>query len=138
MVWDGDCTFCAYWIQYWKGLSANHFDFQAYQDVNQHFNDIDIQYFKEAVRFVEPDGRVYSGPDAAYRSLYLLGRYKWLHKAYHKRSFFRDLSDRLYQGVANNRGFFFRITKFLFGSNPASFKPFWAIYLFVLIYLLLI
>ena len=137
MIWDGECSFCAYWIEYWKGLSGDQFDFKPYQEVHQHFDDIEVKHFKQAVRFVEPDGRVSNGPDAAYRSLYLLGRSKCLHHAYQKRDFFRNLSDRLYQWVATNRGFCFRITKLLFGSNPSSLKPFWAIYLFVFFYLLL-
>lgn len=136
MIWDGTCAFCEYWINYWQDLSQDEFQFIAYQDLNSQFSDIDKSYFKEAVRFIEPDGHVYNGPDAAYRSLYQLGKFKWLHRSYQKNVFFRNLSDSLYQWIATNRGLCFRISKFLFGSDPHSLKPFWAIYLFVLLYLI--
>ncbi|MGB0979743.1 MAG: thiol-disulfide oxidoreductase DCC family protein [Croceimicrobium sp.] len=138
MVWDGDCSFCRYWIDYWKKMSGSSIQFEPYQEVAKDFPDIEEQNFKEAVRFIATDGLVYSGPDAAYRSLYHLEKFKWLHRSYANNAIFRNISDHLYQWIANNRNFCFRITKFLFGSDPESLKPFWFIYLFVLLYILLI
>ncbi len=136
MVWDGHCGFCAFWIQYWQKLSKDSFDYIAYQELETRFQDIDRSYFKEAVRFIEEDGLVHSGPGAAYRSLSRLGKLSFLDRWYQKASFFKGFSDGLYQLIANNRSTFFRITKALFGSNPHNLRPFWAIYLFVLLYFL--
>ncbi len=138
LVWDGKCAFCAYWIKYWQDLDPGRFDYIAYQDLNGRFPDIDIIHFKEAVRLIDTRGQIYSGPEAAYYSLLLMNRWKFLYPAYLKSSLFRRISDYLYQLIANNRSFFFRITKFLWGSNPHKLRPFWAIYLFVILYFIFI
>lgn len=138
MVWDGDCSFCAFWIAYWQGITGDTIAYEPYQSIAEKFQDIEKKHFAEAVRFIEPDGRVFNGPDAAYRSLYRVGKLKWLHNSYQKNVLVRNWSDALYQWIAKNRNLCFRISKFLFGSNPQSLKPFWAIYLFVLLYLILV
>ena len=137
MIFDGDCSFCKYWISYWQNLSGEQIDFQAYQEVSSRFPDIHIQYFKEASRFIESDGGVYGGPDSAYRSLFAIGRLKSLHRWYSKWAWFRSISDHLYNLIAHNRGFFFKLSKLLYGSDPTNLKPFWAIYLFIILFLLL-
>lgn len=112
--------------------------FIPYQDLDGQFSDIDIIHFQQASRFIDQEGNIYSGPDSAYKSLSTSQKFRFLHQWYQKSSAFRALSDWLYQGIANNRNFFFRFTKFLFGSNPENLRPFWAVYLFVLIFLFFI
>ena len=138
MVWDGECSFCAYWIGYWQGLQPGFIDFEPYSTAAERFKDIDNSHFKEASRLIDNDGRIYSGPDSAYKSLSLMSRLKWLHNLYQANAIFRFLSDQLYQLIANNRNFFFKLTKLLFGSDPQNLRPFWTVYLFAIIFLILI
>lgn len=138
MVWDGKCSFCAYWISYWQSISGETIEFESYESAAERFLDLDIALFKQASRLIDKDGRVYSGPDSAYYSLHLNSKYSFLHSWYQKFSWFEKLSDWKYQIIANNRNFFFRISKFFFGSDPENLRPFWAVYLFVLIFLFLI
>jgi len=137
MYWDGDCSFCRFWTSNWDKLLKAKVQFEPYQNGIGQFQDLDPQIFKEASRLIEEDGHIYSGPDSTYRSLYLAGKYSWLHKSYQRNVLFRNFSDRLYQWIATNRGFCFRITKLLFGSDPMNLRPFWAIYLFVILFLIL-
>ncbi len=138
MIWDGDCSFCKYWVSYWADMSGDSIQYTPYQEASKDFPDIDPELFRQAVRFIEPDGKVYNGPDAAFRSLHILNRWKFLHRSYQRNVLFRNAMDSLYQWIANNRGFCFRISKFLFGSDPHSLKPFWAIYLFIILYFIFV
>ncbi len=138
MIWDGQCGFCAYWITYWQGFTKDQIDYIPFQDLNGLAQDIPLERFAESVRFVDQKGRVYNGPEAAYFSLYYMGKRKFLYRMYKKNGLFMKWSDQLYQLIANNRSIAFRITKYLWGSNPEQMRPFWAIYLFVLVYFIFI
>lgn len=138
MLWDGDCSFCKYWVTRWYQITGNHVDYQPYQEVAKQFPDIEGDLFSEASRLIDTDGRIYSGPDSAYRSLWLAGKYKMLHQWYTKDSWFKKFSDVLYQFIAQRRNLMFRLTKALWGSDPNSPKPFWVIYIAVILYLLYI
>lgn len=134
MIWDGDCSFCKYWTTRWKAITKDKVTFVPYQEAKDHFKDIDILHFKQASRFIELDGKIYSGPNSAYRSLSYNRKWAFLHRYYEKHSFFRKLSNGLYHFVARNRGFCFRITKLLFGANPEQVRPFWIVYLVIIMY----
>lgn len=139
MVWDGQCGFCQYWIIRWKMITGDKIDYVQFQDGSKNFPDVPEERFKEAVRLIETDGSISNGPQAAYRSLFLLEKQKWLYKLYERSKLFRSASDFLYQFVADNRDFFFVITKILFGKNPRRFKMYWIYFLLfpILIFLLI-
>lgn len=85
MVWDGNCPFCKFWVEYLKRLTADRIDYAPFQEVNDCFGDIPMEAFKGAVQFIEPDGKVYSGPDTAYRSLLYTKRpVPLFHRLYHQ------------------------------------------------------
>lgn len=139
-LWDGQCGFCHFWIIRWKMLTGEQFDYVPYQKEAVNFPDISVKDFKEAVRFIETDGTISSGPAAAYRSLFLVGKHRWLFKLYQKSKIFKKISDFLYYVVTENRNFFFRITKILFGKSPRKLKPYWLYYLlslFVIFFIIL-
>jgi predicted DCC family thiol-disulfide oxidoreductase YuxK len=136
LLWDGNCDFCAYWTTNWNKVLGSKVIFEAYQNGGKKFPDLNPDELKQASRLIEADGQIFIGPDSAYRSLYLAGKYKFLHRAYRRMKPFAYLSDSLYQWVANHRKVSFVLTKYLFGSNPENLRPFWAIYLFVLLFLL--
>ena len=136
MLWDGDCGFCRYWVIRWQSITGNIIDYRPYQEAAADFPDIDRELFREASRLIDLDGRVFSGPSSAYRSVYLAGKYRFLHQWYLSDGAFRWLSDQAYEFIAQRRNLMFRLTKALFGSNPRDVKPFWVIYLAVIFYLL--
>ena len=136
LIWDGECEFCAYWISYWKKKFGADIEFHSFQTVYKQFPDINKREFLLASHFIETDGTIYSGARSAFRSLYYAGKPKFLDRWYAKKAWFRQLSDNLYRLVSHNRPTFFKISKYLFGSDPLSLKPFWAIYLFLIAYLM--
>lgn len=137
MVWDGNCGFCAYWVTRWQKITGPFIDYQPYQEAAEDFPDIERKHFQEASRLIDTEGRIYSGPRSAYRS-FTYGRSNWsfLDRWYANKSWFQQLSDRLYQWVAKNRSTLFKITKACFGRDPEQVRPFWVIYVAVLAYFL--
>lgn len=134
MIWDGHCGFCKYWVTRWKAMTGNSIVYKTFQDAAAEFPDIPLKEFKKASRLIEPDGRIYSGPDSAYRSYdYASERDYPFHRWYTNYGLFRSFSDHTYNFIAKNRPVMFRITKILFGDDPLNFKPYWAFYIFLLI-----
>lgn len=136
MVWDGKCGFCAYWISRWQKFTGEKIEYETYQEAASRFPDIEEIHFKRASRLIEPTGRVFSGPRSAYRTFTYGSKWGFLDRWYEKSKLFQKFSDHTYNWVAKNRSFMFKVTKAMFGSNPQQTKPFWAIYLALLVYLL--
>jgi predicted DCC family thiol-disulfide oxidoreductase YuxK len=135
MVWDGECDFCAYWITRWAAITGSRVDYAPYQNVAEQFKDINRRHFMTASRLIETDGRIFSGPRSAYRTFtYGNSFWKFLDSWYSRKVWFTKLSDASYQFVAKHRGFLYKLTVALWGSNPANTRPFWVIYLGVIFY----
>ena len=131
LVWDGDCSFCKFWKTRWEQKTAAVLGFETYQHAAQRFPDIPLKEFKKASRLIDESGTVYSGPDSAYRSLYLGGTTFW-HNLYHSQNWFTWLSDHGYNHIAKNRSFYWKVTKVLFGKENGTLKKYWLGYLLVL------
>lgn len=130
MAWDGECGFCHYWVIKWKKLTGDRVIYKPFQEVYPDFPDIELKYFRQAIRFIDIDGRIYTGPAAAFQALHrYASKWRWVMPIY--RSFwpFRFLSDRFYAFVSRNRVRMYEITIRLFGRNPARPKHYWAYYL---------
>ena len=136
LIWDGKCGFCDFWKRRWEAHTKGKIRFETYQSFADHFPDIPLKEFKKASRLIETDGRIYSGPDSAYRSMWHAGDRKW-HEFYQTYSWFRWLSDHGYNHIAKNRHFYFRLTKLLFGKEPLKLKPYWILYLVVIVIILI-
>lgn len=134
MVWDGQCPFCRYWITVLKSKTGGRVEYQPYQTASARFPDLSDEDFREAVRLIEPDGTVYSGPDCAYRSfLYFSKPIAFPHRLYGKSSLFISLSDWGYYFVSENRPFMLALTKLMWGTDPLNRKPYWLIYLIAIL-----
>ncbi len=133
LIWDGDCGFCKYWVTRWKAITGEAIQYRTYQEAATDFPDIPLKEFKKASRLIEPDGKVYSGPDSAYRSYDYASNKKYpFHRWYLKYSFFRKLSDHGYNFIAKRRSLMFKLTRILFGNNPLHFKLYWLGYILVI------
>ncbi len=138
LVWDGNCGFCKYWVTRWQSFTGDKIFYEPYQEVARYMPDIDEIHFKQASRLIETDGQIFSGPASAYRTFTYGSKWAFLFRWYSKYKWFQKLSDSLYNWVARNRSSLFKITKFLFGSNPEEVKPFWVIYLLFIAYIIYI
>lgn len=129
MVFDGTCGFCRYWIVKWMKVTKLSVDYRPFQEVAEDFKDIPIEHFRSAVRYIDLDGKITSGPDAAYITYYNQDRVSFLHRWYQEKKWFRRLSDVAYQWIADHRDFMSKVSIRLFGKNPANPKGYWKIYL---------
>lgn len=130
MAWDGNCGFCHYWVIKWKIMTGDQINYVPFQDIYQDFPDIELKYFKQAIRFIDIDGRIYTGPAAVFQALHRYGKkWKWVMPMYKNFWPFRFASDHFYAFVSKNRVRMYEIVIRLFGKNPARPKNFWAIYL---------
>lgn len=133
MVWDGHCGFCAYWITRWDKMTRGLINYRPYSDVAEDFPDIDPKAFQQAVRLIEPDGRVFSGAEAALRSFTYARSWGWLYPLYVEKKWFRKPANALYDWVAKHRPLMQKLTIALFGKNPEKLKHFWAIYMLAVV-----
>lgn len=126
LVWDGQCGFCKYWVTVWKHNTNDKVAYRPFQEVSDDYPDIPLKEFKKASRLIESDGKVYSGPDSAFRSfLYFKKPITFPHLWYHRYAIFNRWCNHAYNWVAKNRPFMFKLTKLMWGSDPTNRKPFW-------------
>lgn len=134
MAWDGNCGFCKYWVIKWKIITNGRVHYQPFQEVYQNFPDIDLKYFRQAIRFIDIDGRIYTGPAAVFQALHRYGnKWRWVMPLYNHFWPFRFASDHFYAFVSRNRVKMYDIVIRLFGRNPARPKKRWVVYLGVLL-----
>jgi predicted DCC family thiol-disulfide oxidoreductase YuxK len=139
LVWDGTCDFCHYWVLRWQSNTGDAIDYVPYQHAAERFADIPEEYFRSAAQLIEPGGQVYSGPDAAYRSLhYANPPNDFWHSLYVGNKVFRWLSNHAYQFMAQHRPAMYRLTHLLWGRNPKQPKHYWLGYLLVVVFVVII
>lgn len=137
LVWDGECGFCNFWKTRWEQKTKDRISFETYQQSSAKFPDIPLKEFKKASRLIETDGKIYSGPDSAYRSIWHSGTKFW-HNCYSQNKIFRSFSDHAYNHIAKNRRFYWKLTMAFFGDNPEKLKPYWLAYLAILTLILIL
>jgi predicted DCC family thiol-disulfide oxidoreductase YuxK len=118
LLWDGDCGFCRYWIIKLKKQLPGKVATQPYQEVVMDIPDVPEWAFREALRLVETDGRIYNGPEAIYKALTYNAKWTFLFRKYRFSHFFNYMSDHIYDFIAKHRNSMFALSKLLFGRNP--------------------
>ena len=114
-------------------MTGDSIRYETYQDVADDFPDIRLEDFREAARFIEMNGKIYSGPAAAYRSFKYGPGWQWLWPLYQNNSLFRWVSDRGYQWISEHRELMYKLSVRLFGKNPAKPKNYWMVYLLAIL-----
>ena len=116
LIYDGGCSFCKIWIEYWKLLTGDRIDYAASHDVADQYPQIPRAQFGKSVQLVREDGTVASGARAVFESLGML-------KTYERSRLFAWVSERVYEFVAARRDLFYWLTRLTFGRRiePARF-----------------
>ena len=130
LIYDGDCNFCARWIRRWRGITGDRVDYLPYQDstVPARFPELQREQLETSVHYVQADGSVLTGAEAALRSLAENPRERWLLDWYVHSTFFAYVSERLYRCVAEHRRFFSLLTRLGWGERtevPTHFLVRW-------------
>jgi len=115
LVYDGDCTFCRYWVERWQHWTGNRIVSLPYQEPGLfiEFPCLKREHCESAVHLVRPDGTVLSGAAAVYASLGETEHLAWLHRWYRSHRWFARVSELGYSFVARRRSAFSRLQRFL-------------------------
>ncbi len=117
LVYDGDCAFCCYCVDYAKAATGPAVAYRPYQQVHQNFPQISQQQFREAIQLILPSGAVHSGAGAALLTL-SLGKHPQLwYRLYSAVPLFRVICEWCYRFVARHRSGCYRACRLLLGST---------------------
>jgi predicted DCC family thiol-disulfide oxidoreductase YuxK len=119
LVFDGDCHFCTRWIRRGQQMTGDAVDYLPSQDASiaAQFPKIPRARFAAAVQLIEPDGAVYAGAAAVFRTLAHNPDCRWPLQAYENIPAFAWLTERAYAFVAGHRTFFSRLTRWGWGER---------------------
>src|SRR6267143_2331131 len=117
LIWDGECHFCRRWIERWREITGDKVDYEISQNVAQKFPEIPLEQFQRSVVLIEPDGAVFTGAEAVFRSLRSRSSKRWLAWSYYHFPGFAPISEAFYKFVSMNRRFASAMTRLLWGND---------------------
>src|SRR4051794_35590016 len=126
MIWDGSCHFCGLWIDRWRTTIGSAVEFVKSQEIAERFKEIPASQFERAVVLVRPDGLVFTGAEAVWRSLAYRPSKRWLEWSYDHVPGFAIISDFCYGAIARNRTSASAVTRLFWGKNAQAPTYFWA------------
>jgi len=117
MIWDGECHFCRRWIERWREITGDQVNYETSQRVGDRFPEILSEQFLRSVVLIDPDGAVFCGAEAVFRSLQCRASKKWMAWSYYHVPGFGPVSEVFYKFVSLNRRFASAITRLLWGND---------------------
>jgi lipase maturation factor 1 len=124
LVFDGDCSFCRAWVEYWKQITADRVFYVRYQEIGDRFPDIPDHEFAKAVELVLPSGVRFIGAHAVFQLLAAQPGKGFLLWFYERVPGFALMSETAYGLIARHRSFVYELTKYLWGVplEPEAFR----------------
>jgi predicted DCC family thiol-disulfide oxidoreductase YuxK len=117
LIFDGDCTFCRYWIRRWQHITHDRIDYAPLQHdaLRAQFPELARDQLERSVHLIEPDGRVHRGAEAVFRSQMCARRWPlWLYKTVPGVA---PVTEAAYAFVAAHRSFFSLLTRLFLGAH---------------------
>jgi len=114
LIFDGDCHFCRFWVNRWRRTTGDKIDYLPSQSpsIRANYPEIPQEDFDRSVQYVEPDGTVYHGAEAVFRSLSVNPKKGWMLRWYYKVPGVRPVTEWWYRIVATNRSTFSALNRF--------------------------
>jgi len=103
LIYDGDCGFCRRWIARLPPETRSRVDTRPFQEAAEQFPNISLEQFQASVQLVQPDGSVYEGAQAVFRTLACNPNHGWPLWMYLKVPGVALVTEYLYRLVARNR-----------------------------------
>ena len=117
LVYDGDCTICITWINYWRGLTGEGVVYRPYQETASDYPDISIEEFKRAIQLIDADLSIHAGAAAVFRLLNEYLFYKVCYLLYLYLPGFAWISECGYSFFSRHRGLLAIITRLCWGKD---------------------
>jgi len=115
LVFDGDCSFCRAWVDYWRKLTGEKVLYCPFQEVGSRFPGLPEEDLASAVKLFLPSGEVRSAAHAAFSLLALVPGKSWLLWLYVHVPGFAWIAGLFYRTVARHRSFCYWATRALWG-----------------------
>jgi lipase maturation factor 1 len=115
LVFDGECSFCRLWIEYWQKLTGDRVQYGSFQEVGDRFPDFPQRDFASAVTLFLPSGEAQSGAHAVLSLLGLLPGKSWMLWLYLHLPGFALIANLAYRVIARHRSFCSWATRVLWG-----------------------
>jgi len=126
LIWDGDCDFCRLWVERWRDTTIGKVDYMTSQKVADRFPEIPADEFDRSLVLIEPEGKVFFGAEAVYRSLSCRSSRKWLVWSYDHVPGFAAVSKTGYGLIARHRKLASAVTRLLWGKDVRRPTYVWA------------
>ena len=115
LVYDGDCAFCRYTVEYAASVTSDAVEYRPYQEVMSEYPDITEAEFADSIQLFADGGR-YERADAAFRTL-AIGGVRFWDRLHRRLPGFAGFSDALYLWVARHRELCLTLARPLFGRE---------------------
>ncbi|ARS37328.1 thiol-disulfide oxidoreductase DCC family protein [Pontibacter actiniarum] len=116
LVYDGDCSFCKYWVHRWQHRTQGRVQYVPFQEVPDRFYGISHTQFRQSVYLITRYGQRLHGAEAVAVLLQLSGYGTWS-GLYYRLPFVSTVAEAGYRLVANHRDFFFKLTQLFFRTT---------------------
>lgn len=117
LLFDGDCGFCRYWVDRWRGTTSDRVDYAPSQLRRGDFPEISEDVYARSVVLLTPDGEAFTGAEAVFRALATVPAGRMPYWLYRHMPGFGRLAEAFYGHVAGHRAVFSRITRVLWGTR---------------------
>ena len=118
LLFDGDCGFCRYWVARWRVQTGGAVDFASAQAEASRFPQIPKEAWPRSVQLVTPEGKIYSGAEAVFRTLAYAPEHRWQLAVYRNLPGARPVCEWAYSLVAGHRDCFSKLTRLTMGRDP--------------------
>jgi predicted DCC family thiol-disulfide oxidoreductase YuxK len=115
LVFDGECSFCRVWIEYWRQLTNDRVRYCSYQEAGDRFPDLPPENFAPAVTLFLPGGEIRRGAHAVFSLLAMLPGKSWMLWLYAHIPGFAWIAELVYRVIARHRSFCHWATRALWG-----------------------
>ena len=116
-IYDGDCLFCKFWVDYGRRLTGSAVSYSPYQEVAGQFPEIPLERFRAAAQFVDARGNISEGAKAVLQALACVPGKQWLLRLYLRVPLLAALAEWVYRFVARHRSGLYRLTRLFWGSR---------------------
>ena len=115
LVFDGECSFCRVWVEYWQRLTGERVLYTPYQEIGDRFPDFPRKDFASAVTLFPSSGEARTGAHAVFSLLALVPGKSWMLWLYVHFPGLAPIAELVYRMVAGHRSFCFWATRALWG-----------------------
>jgi len=124
LVYDGDCSICLEWVNYWHKHTGETVVYLPYQKAAVDYPKISVESFKQSIQYIETDGKITAGAEACLRLLKHKLSYKFLYWVYLHLPGFSMLCEFGYTYFSQHRKLLAWICHLLWGKNfePARYE----------------